>query len=205
MEAKKHWESIYTSKQPTEVSWHKPHLDPSLRIISQLNLMPKNAIIDVGAGASTLVDDLLEKGFRDITALDISASALEVSKKRLGKKAGQVHWIEADITGAKLPENHYDLWHDRAVFHFLTDVQDRRKYVSLCKASLKVGGNLIIATFNLEGPLKCSGLDIVRYSPESLLAELGSGFKLKESFNEAHETPFGTVQNFVYCSFQKTV
>lgn len=204
MEVKKHWESIYTSKQPTEVSWHKAHLDPSLRIISQLNLTPKSATIDVGAGASTLVDDLLEKGFQDITALDISASALDVSKKRLGKKAGQVNWIEADITNAKLPPNHYELWHDRAVFHFLTETQDRHKYAALCKASLKVGGNLIIATFNLGGPLKCSGLEIVRYSPESLLAELGSGFKLMNSFNEAHKTPFGTVQNFVYCLFQKT-
>ena len=204
MKPKEHWENIYTTKQPAEVSWYKPHLDPSLKIISKLGLDPKSAVIDIGAGASTLADDLLKQEFQDISVLDISSKALEISKKRLGKEANKITWLEADITSAVLPKKHYDLWHDRAVFHFLTDVNDRRKYAEVLRSSLKDGGHLVMATFNLNGPLKCSGLDIVRYSPETLLKELGKGFKLVESFDEAHQTPFNTVQNFVYCCFKKT-
>lgn len=204
MKSKEHWESIYTTKQATEVSWYKTHLDPSLKVISKLNLTPKSPIIDIGAGASTLVDDLINRKFEDVSVLDISGKALNIAKKRLGRKADKVTWLEADITDVNLPKNHYELWHDRAVFHFLTDAIDRRKYSEVLKSSLKIGGHLIIATFNLNGPSKCSGLDIVRYSPESLLKELGVGFELIESFDEAHQTPFKTIQNFVYCRFKNT-
>ena len=201
---KEHWENIYTTKQPTEVSWYKTHLDLSLEIISKLHLAPESPLIDIGAGTSTLVDDLLDQKFKDISVLDISAKALDISKKRLGHKADKVTWLESDITDADLPKSHYELWHDRAVFHFLTDVRDRKKYVDVLRSSLKINGHLIIATFNLKGPLTCSGLDIVRYSPETLLKELGSGFRLMENVDEAHQTPSGVVQNFVYCWFRRS-
>ena len=201
---KAHWENIYTTKQPTEVSWYKTRLDPSLKIISKLGLAPESPLIDIGAGASNLADDLLRQNFQDISVLDISSKALEISKRRLGPDAMKVTWLEADITNAVLPKKHYDLWHDRAVFHFLTGANDKRKYVEVLKSSLKDTGHLVIATFNLNGPLKCSGLDIVRYSPETLSKELGGEFKLIESFDEAHQTPFHTVQNFVYGWFEKS-
>lgn len=200
-----HWENIYANKQPAQVSWHKPHLDPSLSLISKLGLDAGSPVIDVGAGAATLADDLLDRGFKDITVLDISAAALAVSKKRLKGRAGLVRWIDADITKAELPTGRYELWHDRAVFHFLTDPDDRARYVKTLRASLKPGGHVVIAAFNLDGPAKCSGLDIVRYSPEALGRELGPSFELKESFDEAHKTPFDTVQKFVYCWFQGRV
>lgn len=203
MKPKEHWENIYAGKSSSEVSWYKPHLDPSLSLVSKMGLSPTSRIIDVGAGTSTLVDDLLDQKFSEITILDISEKALDISKKRLGQKASQVTWIGTDITSAKLPMNHYDLWHDRAVFHFLTHSDDRAKYIETIKSSLKVGGNLILATFNLNGPLKCSGLDVVRYSPQTLSNELGKVFKLIESFDETHQTPFKTVQSFVYCWFKK--
>jgi SAM-dependent methyltransferase len=203
MKSKEHWEGIYQSKKHTGVSWYRPHLDPSLSLISKLGLNHESWIIDVGGGASTLADDLLKRGFRNITVFDISAKALQISKKRLGKRAARITGMEADITKAKLPENRYDLWHDRAVFHFLTDARDRMKYIKVLDSSLRRGGHLIIAAFNLNGPVKCSGLEIVRYSPETLSNELGAAFELVESFDEAHKTPFKTIQNFVYCRFRK--
>lgn len=203
MKSKNHWENVYRTKSHTEVSWYKPHLDPSLRLISKMGLKPNDRIIDIGAGSSTLVDDLLKDGFKEISTLDISSTALDIAKKRLGEGAQKVKWIEADITKVELPQNHYDLWHDRAVFHFLTSPKDRQKYTNVLKSSLKMGGHLVIAAFNLNGPQKCSGLDLVRYSPETLQAELGNEFKLVEHFNEIHKTPFGTTQNFVYCCFKK--
>lgn len=202
-DSKTHWEGIYTTKQPGEVSWYKPRLESSLALISKLRLGAASPIIDVGAGAATLADDLVERGFKDITVLDISAAALAVSKKRLGDRAGRVQWIEVDITRAKLPAGRYELWHDRAVFHFLTDAGDRANYLKLLSSSLKPGGHAIIAAFDLNGPQKCSGLDIVHYSSETLARELGPSFALNESLNEAHKTPFDTVQNFVYCSFTR--
>lgn len=201
---KEHWENIYASKKPTGVSWFKPHLSLSLKLIEESGLHPENAIIDVGGGASTLVDDLIVRKFEDITILDISACALSISKKRLGSRANKVKWMEADITCARLDPNRYDIWHDRAVFHFLTHADDRRKYIQTLKSSLKNGGHLIIAAFNLSGPLKCSGLETVRYSPESFSEELGGGFRLLASYDETHQTPFNTVQNFVYSHFLKT-
>jgi ubiquinone/menaquinone biosynthesis C-methylase UbiE len=161
------------------------------------------AIIDVGGGNSTLVDDLLENGFADISVLDISAKAIADSKERLGTKANNVRWIEADITSVELPKDRYDVWHDRAVFHFLTD-PDRRKYLRRVLCSLKLGGHIIVASFGLEGPEKCSGLDVVRYSPESMHDEFGNSFLLIEHVGETHSTPSGTTQDFVYCYCRKT-
>ncbi len=166
--------------------------------------LPKYApIIDVGGGASTLPGDLLSEGFEDITVLDISRQALKESQKKLGDRASKLHWIEGDIMQASLAKQHYLLWHDRAVFHFLTEATDRVKYVELLKRSIAPKGYLIISTFSLGGPEKCSGLNIVRYNEITLAAEIGSDFCLLKSFSEEHRTPFNTIQKFVYCAFQK--
>ncbi len=199
MDRKAHWENVYTSKPGTEVSWYREHLDNSLKMILQTEVERDAAIIDVGGGSSTLVDDLLGNGFIDVTVLDISDAALEASRARLGERSAQVSWIEADITTVNLPPNRFDVWHDRAVFHFLTNAEDRRKYVEQVERSVKPGGHIIVASFGLEGPQKCSGLDVVRYSPDLMHNEFGSHFRLVSSLNETHETPFGTTQAFVYC------
>lgn len=199
MNRKNHWENVYQTKSIDQVSWYREHLENSLQMIFQTNVGKEAAIIDVGGGSSTLVDDLLSHGFADVSVLDISGKALENSKMRLGQKADLVEWIEADITQISLPENHYDVWHDRAVFHFLTDENDRRKYVELVKKSLKVGGHVIVASFGLNGPKKCSGLDVVQYSPDSMHDEFGKSFELVKSISETHQTPFDTTQEFIYC------
>jgi len=203
MNRKAHWENVYQTKGRDELSWFREHLDTSLRMITNTGAQKDAAIIDVGGGNSTLVDDLLKHGFIDVSVLDISAKAISDSKKRLGAKGTKVTWIEADITSARLPQNHYDVWHDRAVFHFLTESVDRRKYVELVMSSLKRGGHIIVASFGLQGPEKCSGLDVVRYSTETMHDEFGNSFDLVESIDETHNTPFGTTQNFVYCYCRK--
>ena len=200
---KTYWENVYNKKKPDQVSWYKPHLDLSLRILANAGLNQSSRIIDVGAGASTLVDDLIERGVKAATVLDISAEALAVSKARLGQRASGVEWIEADITQAKLRKEYYDIWHDRAVFHFLTDSEDRRRYVAVMTEALKPRGQLVMATFSLDGPPRCSGLEVVRYSPQTLQAELGKGFRLIEAFEEEHQTPFNATQKFIYCRFAK--
>lgn len=198
-----HWESVYQTKGRKEVSWFREHLDTSLRMIKNTGVGKDAAIIDVGGGNSTLVDDLLENGFIDVSVLDISGSAIADSKERLGTNAEKVHWIEADITTVDLPADHYDLWHDRAVFHFLTDAEDRRKYVETVNRSLKRGGHIIVASFGLKGPERCSELDVVRYSPETMHDEFDGSFDLVDSVGETHTTPFGTTQDFVYCYCRK--
>ena len=203
MNRKAHWENVYQTKGRDELSWFREHLDTSLRMITNTGAQKDAAIIDVGGGNSTLVDDLLKHDFIDVSVLDISAKAISDSKERLGSKAERVTWIEADITSAGLPQNHYDVWHDRAVFHFLTESADRRKYVELVMRSLKRGGHIIVASFGLQGPEKCSGLDVVRYSTETMHDEFGNSFDLVESIDETHNTPFGTTQNFVYCYCRK--
>jgi len=199
MGLKSHWENIYTTKESTQVSWYKPHLNLSLQLIERTSVDKSAYIIDVGGGAATLVDDLLDNGYAHVSVLDISAAAIEVAKSRLGGRAGQVTWLEADITQAALPEQHYDVWHDRAVFHFLTRAEDRRRYVDAVRRSLKAGGHIIVATFATDGPPKCSGLDVMRYDPDGLHGEFGADFKLVESVREDHQTPFGTQQKFIYC------
>lgn len=193
-----HWNSVYSTKAPDAVSWYSPHLDTSLQLIKRVaSKWP--TIIDVGGGESTLVDDLLAEGYRYLTVLDISAEAIEVAKKRLGVLATYINWRVADITKADLPRNYYDVWHDRAVFHFLTNEDDRRAYVERVAFSMKPGGHVIVATFGPEGPTECSGLDVVRYDADSLHAEFGKAFRLLKSRTEVHKTPWGAEQQFLYC------
>src|SRR3989338_3767391 len=198
----KHWETVYKTKIPTEVSWYQLHLKKSLELILHTGVGKEAHIIDIGGGASTLADDLLAQGFKHVTVLDITAEALGVSKSRLGKSANQITWIEADVTQAVLPPHAFDVWHDRAVFHFLTDAGDRRKYVDQVRHSLKPGGHLIVATFSLNGPLRCSGLNVIQYSLQTMQTEFGNDFTLIENFTEEHMTPFNTKQEFVYCHFK---
>jgi 2-polyprenyl-3-methyl-5-hydroxy-6-metoxy-1,4-benzoquinol methylase len=202
MDAKTHWDTVYTQKAPNAVSWYRPHLETSLALIARAAGNKSASIIDVGGGESTLVDDLLARGFQDITVLDVSQVAIEAAKKRLGELAERVHWLVADITQAELQPRAYEVWHDRAVFHFLTASQDRVAYVRQVARSVTPGGHVIVSTFGLQGPAKCSGLDVVRYDAESLQKEFGTTFRLVESTTELHQTPFGTTQQFLYCSFR---
>jgi SAM-dependent methyltransferase len=199
MSDKKHWEDIYEARPPKQLSWFQDHADLSLQFIRDTGVSAGAHILDVGAGASVLVDDLLSAGYYNLSVLDISASALHAAQARLGADASRVKWIEADITRLVLPEASVDVWHDRAVFHFLTDPEDRRRYVSTVLRAVKPGGHVIIATFAEDGPLKCSGLDIVRYCPDTLHHEFGSQFDLLRSEKEVHHTPGGADQNFIYC------
>lgn len=203
MEQKIHWDNIYQQKRPGEVSWYQAHLKVSLNLLANAGLRPSSRIIDVGGGASTLADDLLERGVENITVLDLSSQALAASKARLRERAARVQWIGGDITRLQLPQNQYDLWHDRAVFHFLTQPDDRRRYLDAMRGALMASGQLVMATFSLQGPPRCSGLEVIRYSPETLQAEFGSDFKLMETLEEEHQTPFNTAQRFVYCRFQR--
>lgn len=197
-----HWERVYRSKRSEELSWFQPRPETSLALIKLAGCGPSAHIIDVGGGTSHLVDVLIGQGYRSITVLDVAPSALKAARQRLDHQAAQVQWIEADITSASL-EQTFDLWHDRAVFHFLTDANDRAAYVRVLKASLKPGGHLVIATFAEDGPTHCSGLPVVRYNPTSLLAELGEGFELIDTRQELHRTPAGHQQSFVYCLFRR--
>ena len=202
MDRKAHWERIYRENAPTEVGWYQDRPNQSLSLISATGIGKESNIIDVGGGASVLVDYLLDNGFKNITVLDISSASIEHAKTRLGDRAPGINWIVADILGFKLPQK-FDLWHDRAVFHFLTDAGDRRKYIQAMKEAITSDGHLIISTFSLKGPPKCSGLDVRRYSPESLCREFGSDFQFIESVDESHITPSGITQMFVYCRFRR--
>jgi 2-polyprenyl-3-methyl-5-hydroxy-6-metoxy-1,4-benzoquinol methylase len=199
MDVKTHWEKVYTTKQPEAVSWYCPHLETSLALVERAAQSHSASIIDIGAGESTLVDDLLARGYENIAVLDVSQTALEVAKKRLGLLAQQVNWIEADITQADLESFAYDVWHDRAVFHFLTSIEQRATYVRNVAKAVKPGGHVIVGTFGPEGPTKCSGLEVMRYDAESLHNEFDTRFRLVESLKELHRTPFGTTQQFLYC------
>lgn len=199
MQSKDHWEKVYTTKATDAVSWFQTHAGLSLDLIKATGVSRDAAIIDVGGGASTLVDDLLANGYTDLTVLDLSASALAAARNRMGAKASDVRWIEADITKADLPAKQFDVWHDRAVFHFLTTPEDRTAYVHAVFHSVKPGGHVIVATFAEDGPNQCSGLPVIRYSADELHAEFGESFQLLHHEKEAHHTPSGTVQQFVYC------
>lgn len=203
MDYKAHWETIYATKAPTAVGWYEPHLRLSLEFIEHSGVSLDGQIIDVGGGASTLVDDLLAMGFRHITVLDISPAALAIAKARLGRRAEDIAWIEGDITQVTFPSSSYDVWHDRAVFHFLTSPADRRKYVEALDEALKPGGHCIMATFASEAPPQCSGLDVIRYDPEQLHGEVRGRFELLESCSEIHLTPAGISQPYLYCHFRK--
>ena len=200
-EKKQHWENVYRNKSPLEVSWYQQEPVLSLLLITSTQLSRGAPIIDVGGGSSTLVDKLYDQAYTDISVLDISGSALAHAKKRLANKADKVHWYETDVTHFKPPQK-FALWHDRAVFHFLTSKADRESYVNVLKQALEPGGHLIIMTFAIDGPRKCSGLDIVQYDADKLTAELGPGFKLVETGHEVHHAPAGNQQKFAYFRFR---
>jgi SAM-dependent methyltransferase len=199
MDSRLHWEGVYRTKQSTEVSWYRPHLDVSLQLIEEAVSGRAARIIDVGGGESTLVDDLLARGHRQVSVLDISSTALAVARQRLGDRAGDVIWLCGDVTQVALPRPGYDVWHDRAVFHFLTEKKDRAAYVRQVAEAVAPGGHVIIATFGPEGPGKCSGLDVVKYDADSLHEEFGLRFRLVKHLTELHRTPAGITQQFTYC------
>lgn len=200
---KTHWDRVYADRDEEAVSWFQPRPETSLALLGVAGLDAGASVIDVGGGASRLVDHLLDAGFERLTVLDVSAEALARSRARLGARAERVTWIESDVTTAELPEKAYDFWHDRAVFHFLTDAEDRRVYAELLAGSLRPGGWAVVATFAEDGPTRCSGLPVVRYSPEALSAELGPVLELHETRREDHVTPAGKTQSFVYCLFRR--
>ncbi len=203
MKSKEHWEKIYSTKAVTEVSWFQEHAELSLKLIHDAHIPKSASIIDVGGGASTLVDDLLANGFKHLTVLDLSGTALTAARRRLGARADQVQWIEADILEAALPDRGYDVWHDRAVFHFFTTEEARHGYVSKVLQAVKPGGLVIVATFAEDGPTKCSGLPVMRYSASELHAEFGEQFQLLGHVRESHHTPVGNEQKYVYCFCRK--
>ena len=202
MNRKDHWDSVYRTTAPDAVSWYQPRPALSLQLIGHTGLGKGEAIIDVGGGASVLVDHLLEAGYSRVAVLDISNTALSHARERLGARAPLVEWIEADVT-AFAPPHLFALWHDRAVFHFLTDPSDRRKYVDALERALAPTGHLIMVTFAVTGPQKCSGLDVCRYDPDSIRREMGDEFRLLEHLDETHRTPSGAAQAFTYFRFQR--
>lgn len=199
MQSKNHWEKVYQTKAPTEVSWFQEHATLSFKLIEDAKIPCAASIIDVGGGASTLVDDLLNNGYKNITVLDISGFALAAAKARLGHRADSVHWLGTNILDAALGEGVYDVWHDRAVFHFLTAPEDRQAYVHKVQHAVKPGGLVIVATFAEDGPTKCSGLQVMRYSANELHSEFGKSFGLLHHEKESHRTPSGNTQQFIYC------
>jgi SAM-dependent methyltransferase len=198
-----HWNRVYTAKAPNTVSWFQEHAAQSLRLIRATGVSRSAAIIDVGGGASTLVDDLIDDGYSAVTVLDLSPVALAIARRHLGPHASNVTWLEGDITTIPLTEGAYDVWHDRAVFHFLTTPAERHAYVAQVLRAVKPGGHVIIATFAEDGPSQCSGLPVMRYSADTLHAEFGTPFTLARHEKEEHRTPSGTMQRFVYCHFRR--
>lgn len=194
---KAHWQKIYAEKTPSDLSWFQAEPTISLELIKNCDLGFSDPIIDVGGGASVLVDHLIRRGYTRLAVLDISAAALAASRRRLGVDAERVEWIEADVTAYE-PREQFALWHDRAVFHFLTDSNDRRSYVATLKKALRPGGHLIVASFAIGGPEKCSGLPIVQYDSHKLLSVLGREFRLVEERAESHVTPAQRIQEFAY-------
>lgn len=203
MENKKsHWENVFATKQPNEVSWTQEYPKTAIDYLENLHLSKTANIIDIGGGDSNLVDALLDKGYQNIWVLDISEFALERVKKRLGDKAHLIHWIVSDITEFK-PEVKFDFWHDRAVFHFLTEEESINKYVAIIGNSINQNGNFLLGTFSENGPLKCSGLEIKQYSENAMKQTFSENFQAVKCFTENHTTPFDTTQNFQFCGFKK--
>ncbi len=192
-----HWETVYGSRIFTDVSWFQPRPERSLQLVEQTAVDRDDAIIDIGGGASTLVDHLLDDGFTDVTVLDVAGKAFEQAQERLGARARDVEWVVSDVTAFR-PTRTWQLWHDRAALHFLIDEQDRARYVDVLKRALGSGGHVVLATFGPEGPLKCSGLEIRRYSIDLVEELLGPGFELQSHELEDHVTPTGSKQQFLY-------
>jgi ubiquinone/menaquinone biosynthesis C-methylase UbiE len=204
MDSRAHWESVYQAKRADEVSWFQREPAVSRELIQRVAPDRSSRIIDVGGGASTLVDALLATGYEALTVLDIADGALAQARVRLGERAGRVQWMAGDVRTIDLPAAAFDVWHDRAVFHFLTDARDRAAYAGQLRRAVRPGGHAIVATFAEDGPERCSGLPVVRYSPEALRLEFGEPFRLIDSVRELHTTPSGSSQSFVYCLFRTT-
>lgn len=204
MPDKAHWEKVYGSRAIDAVSWYQEHAGRSMDLIRRLGIGKDEAVIDVGGGASVLVDDLLDAGYADLTVLDLSGTALAAARTRLAERASAVRWIEGDVTRAELPRSHYALWHDRAVFHFLTAPSQREAYVRQVLHAVRPGGHVIVATFAEDGPTECSGLPVMRYDAEHLHGEFGTPFELLGHEREEHVTPAGRVQSFLYCFCRRT-
>jgi SAM-dependent methyltransferase len=203
MVTQSHWEKVYAARRPKSVSWFRPHLETSLSLIERVASSPAAPIIDVGGGASTLVDDLLARGFENVTVLDVSKVALDLARRRVGANAKRVHWIVADVLTAELEPGAYEIWHDRAAFHFFTQAQQRKAYVRQVARALKPGGHVVIGTFGPAGPASCSGLDVIRYDAKALHREFGKQFQLIEGSSELHHTPAGITQEFLYCCLRR--
>ncbi len=199
MTQREHWEDVYRQKAASEVSWYQPEARVSLGLIRRVAPDLESSIIDVGGGASTLADGLIAEGYRRVTVLDIASSAIAIAQQRLAVRAREVTWVRADVLTMAFPSSSFDVWHDRAVFHFLTEPGDRRCYVRQVLNAVRAGGHVIVASFAPDGPHRCSGLDVMRYSPDAMHEEFGPGFSLLDSVHEDHVTPSGTTQAFVYC------
>lgn len=199
-----HWQKVYAEKSADAVSWYRPHLDTSLRLLERAGLDARSRLIDVGGGASTLVDDLLARGLTAITVLDIAESALDAARQRLGERAAAVTWLAGDVTRVDLPASAYDLWHDRAVLHFLVDPADAAAYVAQVRHALVPGGHAVIGCFASDGPERCSGLPVARRDAADIAALFGSGFELLRGERELHATPWGTPQSFAYALLRKS-
>lgn len=202
IERKKHWENIYETKASDQVSWFQVYPKTSMEFVSIFDLSKTAEIIDIGGGDSNFADNLIQAGFKNVTVLDISANAIEKAKARLGANASLVKWIVSDVTEFK-PEHQYDFWHDRAAFHFLTSEDQANKYVGIASGGVKQNGHLILGTFSETGPKKCSGLEIKQYSEVSMSQKFEDEFERIKCIHEDHQTPFNTVQNFLFCSFRK--
>ena len=202
MEKRNHWDTIYSTKQPDEVSWTQNVPKASLQFIHNFNLPKTASIIDIGGGDSKFVDFLINEGYHDITVLDISENALQRAKQRLGKDADKIKWVVSDVTEFK-SDRTYDFWHDRATFHFLTTKEEVEKYLTITRNAVKDNGFVTIGTFSENGPDKCSGLEIKKYSEQTLQEQLKKGFEKLRCFTEDHITPLKTIQNFLFCSFQR--
>ena len=198
-----HWQQVYRTKATDAVSWYRPHLEVSLQLLEEAGLSAESRLIDVGGGASTLVDDLLARGLRDITVLDVSAQALALARQRLGDRQADVTWLTGDVLEAALPGQAYDIWHDRAVFHFLTDPVDAARYANQAAGAVRAGGHAVIGGFAPDGPERCSGLPVARRSAEGIAALLAPAFRLLAQRAETHVTPGGSAQKFVYALLRR--
>lgn len=198
MERREHWENVYRTKTPDTVSWYRPHLETSLAFIERAAKNKHAAILDIGGGASTLGDDLVAAGYEDVTVLDVSETALDLARERMGEAAKRVHWIAADFLKPELERQRYDICHDRAVFHFLNDAAERERYFEQVDRILRPGGALILATFAIDGPERCSGLSVSRYDVGAMTRVAGGGFVVVDSQRESHRTPWGSGQEMMY-------
>jgi SAM-dependent methyltransferase len=199
MEQKQHWEHVYSVNEPAQVSWFEPESKVSLELIRKFLPSANSNILDVGAGASTLVDGLLEAGYKHVRVMDLSGAALKQAQSRLGHAGNSVKWIEADVLEARLPAHGIDLWHDRTLFHFLTSPDDRRRYVDQVRTTVRPGGVVLVATFADDGPSRWSDLDVDRYTASTFHDEFGAEFRIVETRQEVHHTPWGAAQAFTYC------